>query len=188
MVPTLALGIPGSPTAAVILAGLVVHGIQPGPTMFTEQANFAFAIFWAMLLVNVLFFFVGLYGAKIFARVTLIPVTILWPAVFVFSIVGAYSLDQSMLDVWIAIGSGIIGFYMRRYGFSVVPLAIGLILGGMLEKRLGQSMVMLDEQWWLMLTRPICLFFFVLTALALFGKPLWGMLFRQRAPLKSTGE
>ncbi|MGJ8605784.1 MAG: tripartite tricarboxylate transporter permease [Marivita sp.] len=188
MVPTLALGIPGSPTAAVILAGLVVHGIQPGPTMFTEQADFAFAIFWSMLLVNCLFFFVGLFGAKLFARVTLIPVTILWPAVFTFSIVGAYSLDQSMLDVWIAIASGIIGYYMRRYGYSVVPLAIGLILGGMLEKRLGQSMVMLDEQWWLMLTRPICLFFFVLTALALFGKPLWGMLFRQRAPLKSSGE
>lgn len=188
MVPTLALGIPGSPTAAVILAGLVVHGIQPGPTMFTEQADFAFAIFWSMLLVNCLFFFVGLFGAKLFARVTLIPVTILWPAVFTFSIVGAYSLDQSMLDVWIAIASGIVGYYMRRYGYSVVPLAIGLILGGMLEKRLGQSMVMLDEQWWLMLTRPICLFFFVLTALALFGKPLWGMLFRQRAPLKSSGE
>lgn len=188
MVPTLALGIPGSPTAAVILAGLMVHGIQPGPTMFTEQSTFAFAIFWAMMIVNVLFFFVGLFGAKLFARVTLVPVTILWPAVFTFSIVGAYSLDQSMLDVWIAIASGIIGYYMRRYGYSVVPLAIGLILGGMLEKRLGQSMVMLDEQWWLMLTRPICLFFFALTALALFGKPLWGLLIRQRSPLKSMGE
>ena len=70
----------------------------------------------------------------------------------------------------------------------MVPLAIGLILGGMLEKRLGQSMVMLDEQWWLMLTRPICLFCFVLTALALFGKPLWGLFFKQRPPVKSLGE
>jgi len=188
MVPTLALGIPGSPTAAVILAGLMVHGIRPGPTMFTEQASFAFAIFWAMLLVNLLFFFVGLFGAKLFARVTLIPVTILWPAVFTFSIVGAYALEQSMLDVWIAIAAGIIGYFMRRYGFSVVPLAIGLILGGMLETRLGQSMVMLDEQWWLMFARPLSLFFFVLTALALFGRPLWRLLFRQRTPLESTGE
>lgn len=187
MVPTLALGIPGSPTAAVILAGLMVHGIRPGPTMFTEQATFAFAIFWAMLLVNVLFFFVGLFGAKIFARVTLIPVTILWPAVFAFSIVGAYSLDQSMLDVWIAIVAGVVGYFMRRYGFSVVPLAIGLILGGMLEKRLGQSMVMLDEQWWMMFTRPLCLFFFVLTALALFGKPIWRFTMRTRRLQNSIG-
>lgn len=188
MVPTLALGIPGSPTAAVILAGLMVHGLRPGPTMFTEQADFAFAIFWSMMLVNVIFFFIGLWGAKIFARVTLIPIQILWPVVFIFSIVGAYALEQSMMDVWIAIGSGILGFFMRRHGFSVVPMAIGLILGGMLETRLGQSMVMLDEKWWLMLTRPLTLFFFVLTVLALFGPMVWGRLFKQRSPLESTGE
>jgi len=169
MVPTLALGIPGSPTAAVILAGLMVHGLRPGPTMFTEQSTFVFAIFWSMLLVNVLFFFIGLYGARIFARATLIPLTILWPMVFLFSIVGAYALDQSMIDVWIALIFGVIGYLMRRYGFSVVSLAIGLILGGMLEKRLGQSMVMLDEQWWLIATRPLSLFFLVLTVLALAG-------------------
>ncbi|MEO1238561.1 MAG: tripartite tricarboxylate transporter permease, partial [Pseudomonadota bacterium] len=157
MVPTLALGIPGSPTAAVILAGLMVHGLQPGPTMFTEQAEFAYAIFWAMLMVNVMFIFVGLFGAKIFARVTFVPVQILWPIVFTFSIVGAYALDQSMLDVYIALVSGVIGYFMRRFGYSVVPLAIGLILGGMLEKRLGQSLIMLDDQWWLMFTRPLSL-------------------------------
>ena len=169
MVPTLALGIPGSPTAAVILAGLMVHGLRPGPTMFTEQSTFVFAIFWSMLLVNVLFFFVGLYGARIFARATLIPLTILWPMVFLFSMVGAYALDQSIIDVWIALIFGVIGYLMKRYGFSVVSLAIGLILGGMLEKRLGQSMVMLDEQWWLIATRPLSLLFLVLTVLALAG-------------------
>ncbi len=173
MVPTLALGIPGSPTAAVILAGLMVHGLRPGPTMFTEQADFAFAIFWAMMLVNLLFFGIGLGGAKLFARVTLIPVQVLWPCVFMFSIVGAYALNQSMTDVWIALSSGVLGFFMRRHGFSVVPLAIGLILGGMLETRLGQSMVMLDEKWWLLLARPLTLFFLVLTFLALFGPVIW---------------
>ena len=181
MVPTLALGIPGSPTAAVILAGLLVNGLRPGPTMFTDQAEFAYAIFWSMLFVNLLFLLVGLYGARAFARVTLIPVTVLWPCVFVFSIVGAYALDQSMFDVWIAIAAGILGYFMRMYGFSVVPLAIGLILGGMLEQRLGQSMVMLDEKWWLMLSRPISLFFFILTALALFGRPVFQLINRTKA-------
>ena len=173
MVPTLALGIPGSATAAVILAGLMVHGIRPGPSMFTEQANFAYTIFWSMMLVNLLFLVVGLTGAKIFARITLIPTQVLWPCVFMVSIVGAYALDQSMFDVWIVLISGIIGFFMRRYGFSVVPLAIGLILGEMLEQRLGQSMVMLDEKWWLMFTRPLALLFFCLTIAALFGPVLW---------------
>ena len=173
MVPTLALGIPGSATAAVILAGLMVHGIRPGPSMFTEQANFAYTIFWSMMLVNLMFLLIGLTGAKIFARITLIPTQVLWPCVFMISIVGAYALDQSMFDVWIVLISGIIGFFMRRYGFSVVPLAIGLILGEMLEQRLGQSMVMLDEKWWLMFTRPLSLLFFCLTIAALFGPVLW---------------
>ena len=78
-----------------------------------------------------------------------------------------------MFDVWIVLISGIIGFFMRRYGFSVVPLAIGLILGEMLEQRLGQSMVMLDEKWWLMFTRPLSLLFFCLTIAALLGPVLW---------------
>ena len=176
MVPTLALGIPGSPTAAVILAGLMVHGLRPGPTMFTEQSDFAFSIFWSMMFVNLLFLGVGLLGAKVFARVTLVPVQILWPCVFIFSVVGAYALDQSMVDVWIALGAGVLGYFMRRYGFSVVPLAIGLILGEILEQRFGQSMVMLNEQWWLLPTRPLTLFFLVLTFLALFGKPIWNRL------------
>ncbi len=181
MVPTLALGIPGSPTAAVILAGLLVHGLRPGPTMFTDQANFAFAIFWSMLFVNLLFLAIGLYGARLFARVTLIPTQVLWPCVFMFSIVGAYALAQSMFDVWVALISGVVGYLMRVFGFSVVPLAIGLILGGILEQRLGQSMVMLDEKWWLMVTRPICLVFFVFTALALFG-PLVFKHFKRNRP------
>jgi putative tricarboxylic transport membrane protein len=188
MVPTLALGIPGSPTAAVILAGLMIHGLQPGPTMFTEQAVFAYAIFWSMMFVNILFIFVGLFGAKLFARIAFVPIPILWPIVFTFSIVGAYALDQSFIDVWIAIGAGFLGYFMRRFGYSVVPLAIGLILGGMLEKRLGQSLIMLDDQWWLMLTRPLCILFFALTFLALFGSAIWRRLFTQRDSLKSMGE
>ena len=185
MVPTLALGIPGSPTAAVILAGLLVHGLRPGPTMFTDQANFAFAIFWSMLFVNCLFLGVGLFGAKLFARITLIPIQLLWPGVFIFSIVGAYALDQSMFDVWIALVAGVVGYFMRISGFSVVPLAIGLILGGMLEQRLGQSMVMLDEKWWLMFARPLTLVFFLLTALALFGRHIRGLV--SRRPIQTIG-
>ena len=97
-----------------------------------------------------------------------------------FSVVGAYALDQFMFDVWVALISGVVGYFMRMYGFSVVPLAIGLILGGMLEQRLGQSMVMLDEKWWLMLTRPLSLLFFILTAFALFGPTVWRLLKRAK--------
>ena len=82
MVPTLALGIPGSATAAVILAGLQVHGLRPGPYLFEEQPGLIYSIFFAMLIANVLFLLIGLAGAKIFSRISLVPATILWPMVF----------------------------------------------------------------------------------------------------------
>lgn len=171
LVPTLALGIPGSPTAAIILAGLLTQGVRPGPTMFEEQGEFLGVLFAALLLANLLFLVLGLAGARIFARITLIPVRILWPLVFMFSVVGAYAIRQAPFDVYLALLFGVIGFIMNRTGFSVVSLAIGLVLGGMIEQRLGQSMSMFDGNWSLFFTRPIALAFFVLTALVLFVGP-----------------
>ncbi|WP_432256822.1 tripartite tricarboxylate transporter permease [Limimaricola sp. AA108-03] len=171
LVPTLALGIPGSPTAAIILAGLLTQGLQPGPMLFAEQGEFLGVIFAALLVANLLFLAVGLGGAPIFARITTIPVRILWPLVFLFSIVGAYAIRQSQVDVIIALAFGVIGHLMIRHGFSVVSLAIGLVLGAMVEQRLGQSVAMFRGEWWMLFTRPIALIFFALTLLALFGAP-----------------
>jgi len=103
MVPTLVLGIPGSATTAVILVGLTVHGLRPGPHLFTKQVDAVYAIFGSMLVANIMFFFLGLFAAKLFARVTLIPRAILWPVVFALALIGAYSLTQSMMDVLIVI-------------------------------------------------------------------------------------
>ena len=110
MVPTLALGIPGSSTTAVIIGALMVQGIRPGPHLFLEQPHFLYALFFAMLVANVLFLGLGLAGAKLFSRITLIPPTYLWPSVFIFSVVGAYSLQQSLTDVWVTLIAGLLGF------------------------------------------------------------------------------
>ena len=99
MVPTLALGIPGSATTAVILTGLIIHGVRPGPALFREQPDFLYGIFGAMLIANILFFILGFFGAKIFARITLIPNRLLWPMIFAVSVCGTYSLSQSLTDV-----------------------------------------------------------------------------------------
>ena len=162
MVPTLVLGIPGSATAAVIIVGLMVHGLRPGPYLFTEQVNTVYAIFGAMLAANLMFLVLGLYGAKIFARVTLVPLPILWPIVFALAIIGAYSLNQAMLDVWLVLIFGVVGYFMRRFGFSVAPVAIGLILGEMVETNLQNSLKMLDGQWWMIFTQPLALVFLIL--------------------------
>ena len=167
MVPTLALGIPGSATTAVILTGLIIHGVRPGPSLFREQPDFLYGIFGAMFAANVLFFILGFFGAKIFARVTLVPNKLLWPMIFTLSVCGTYSLSQSLMDIWIMLFFGVIGFFMRRYGFSVVPVIIGLILGELVEGTLRQSLVIFDGNWFMFFTRPIALTFFVFSLIAL---------------------
>ena len=120
-----------------------------------------------MLIANILFFIFGFFGAKIFARITLIPNKLLWPMIFAVSVCGIYSLSQSMLDVWIMIFFGVIGFFMRRYGFSVVPVIIGLILGELVEGTLRQSLVIFEGNWLLFFTRQIAITFFILSLIAL---------------------
>ena len=167
MVPTLALGIPGSATTAVILTGLIIHGVRPGPSLFREQPDFLYGIFGAMLFSNIIFFILGFFGAKIFARVTLIPNKLLWPMVFVVCVCGTYSLNQSLMDIWIMLACGVIGFFMRRFGFSLVPVIIGLILGELVEGTLRQSLVIFDGNWLMFLTRPIVVTFLIFSIAAL---------------------
>jgi putative tricarboxylic transport membrane protein len=167
MVPTLALGIPGSGTTAIILAGLIVQGVRPGPHLFNEQPLLLYAVFSSMLLANLLYLALGLGLAKLFARITLIPPQFLWPVVFVLSVVGAYAPNQAMAEVWVAIAFGFIGFFMRRFGFSPAPLVIGLVLGKIVEETLKQSLIIFDLSWGGFLGRPIAMTLFVLTALFL---------------------
>ena len=120
-----------------------------------------------MAVANIAFLVIGLGGAKIFARITLIPRTFLWPMVFGFSMVGAYSISGSFIDVWVMLISGAVGFLMRRHGFGAAPLVMGLILGKMLEETLSQFMVVYDNKWWRLFESPIVNGFFALTILSL---------------------
>ncbi len=185
MVPTLALGIPGSATTAVILGALMVHGLRPGPYLFAEQPQLLYSIFIAMLIANVMFLGLGLAGAKVFARVTLIPRTFLWPAVFVLAVVGSYALAQSMIDVWIMLIFALLGFVFRRYEFSPAPIIMGLILGELVENSLKQSFLIFDHNLLLFFERPIAVLFFALTLAGLFGPVFVGKLtknFRKLSP------
>ena len=180
MVPTMVLGIPGSGTTAVILVGLMVHGLRPGPYLFTEQVDKVYQIFGAMLLANITFMAMGLYAAKVFARISLVPTPILWPVVFALSVIGAYALNAALLDVWIVLIFGVIGFFARRHGFAVAPIAVGLILGEMVETNLQNSLKMFEGQWWLIAAQPLAALFLVLAVLGLCGQWLFQRLFARR--------
>jgi len=167
MVPTLALGIPGSTTTAIILAGLIIQGVRPGPHLFTEQPILLYVVFGSMLAANLLYLILGLGMAKVFARIALIPNPYLWPPVFVLSVVGSYAPNQSMFDVWVMLAAGVLGFLFRRYGFSPAPLIMGLVLGKMVEETLKQSLLIFDQNWLLFFSRPIVVVLFLITALGL---------------------
>ena len=173
MVPTMVLGIPGSGTTAIILVGLMVHGLRPGPYLFTEQVEAVYQIFGSMLAANVMFLLMGLYAARFFARISLIPTPILWPIVFALSVIGAYALNSSLLDIWIVLIFGVIGFLARRFGFAVAPIAVGLILGKMVEVNLQNSLKIFNGEWWLIFTQPLALFFLFLAFLGLCGPQIF---------------
>ncbi|MBR0665983.1 C4-dicarboxylate ABC transporter permease [Roseomonas hellenica] len=172
MVPTLALGVPGSATTAIILAGLMVQGVRPGPHLFTEQPTLLYAVFASMLAANLLYLVMGMGMAKIFARISLIPPTLLWPGVFVLSVIGAYGPNQAIGDVVVMLAAGVVGFLFRRHGFSPAPLIMGLVLGRMVEETLKQSMIIFDQSVAGFAGRPIALGLLLVTAIGLFGPAL----------------
>ena len=178
MVPTLALGIPGSGSTALILAALIMHGFRPGPYLINETPEFVYAIFGAMLIANFGFLIIGLLGAKFFSLVAFIPKKLLWPAVFIFAMIGSYSFSSSMFDVWVMLTFGVIGYFMSRHGFSAAPLVMGLILGKLVEESFSQSMIIHDNNFFALLEKPIVVFFFILTFLSL-STPLWSKLFKK---------
>jgi len=184
MVPTLALGIPGSATTALILAALIMHGFRPGPHLVRETPGFIYAIFGAMLIANFMFLGIGLVGVQLFSPFTLIPRTLLWPAVFVFAIIGAYAGAASIFDVWVMIVSGLVGFIMLRHSFGLAPLVMGLILGQLVEETFSQSMIMYDNQFLRLFESPIVVGFFIATACSLlwpfFGPVVRGVVTRLR--------
>ncbi len=192
MVPTLALGIPGSGTTAVILVALIMHGFRPGPYLMLQTPHFIYAIFGAMLIANVMFLGIGLAGAKLFSRITLIPRTFLWPSVFVFSMIGSYSYGGSIFDVWTMLVAGVVGFLMLRHGFGPAPLVMGLILGKLIEERLSQAMIMFDNNWLRFFESPWVDVFFALTVVSLLspfiGRPLSALIKRFRPSQQVLGK
>ncbi|PQO22971.1 C4-dicarboxylate ABC transporter permease [Rhodobacteraceae bacterium WD3A24] len=187
MVPTLALGIPGSGTTAVILAALIMHGFQPGPFLMRETPEILYAIFIAMFIANFAFLFIGLAGAKAFSLITLIPRTFLWPSVFCFAVVGSYAYQQQMMDVWTMLIAGLVGFAAMRHGFGPAPFVMGLVLGGLLEKNWSQAMLIFDSQWTLFFHSWIANLFFALTLLSLLSPVISPAMRAVRRRVSSAG-
>jgi putative tricarboxylic transport membrane protein len=155
MVHLLCLGIPGSAATAVMMGAFLLHGIQPGPLLFTKQPVEVYTIIAGMILANIAMIGLGYVAAFSFATLMKVPAAILNTFIVVFCFLGGYALRNDMADVWMTMLFGVLGFVMRRYDLPIAPLVMGLILGPMAEQYFLTSMVANHNDLSVFVTRPV---------------------------------
>ncbi len=172
ILPMITLGIPGSPTAAVMLGGLIVWGLQPGPLLFKEQPEFVWGLIASMYTGNIIGVLMVLAFVPFFAAILRIPFAILTPLIIVVCAIGAYAVHNSMLDVWYMLIFGVTGYVFKKLDYPLAPLVLALVLGDMAESALRQSLIMSQGSLAIFFSRPIsavitvaALFFFILPVL-----------------------
>jgi putative tricarboxylic transport membrane protein len=142
LLPMLTLGVPGSPTAAVLLGGLLIWGLQPGPLLFVEQKDFVWGLIASMYLGNIAGLIVVLTCVPLFAAILRIPFSIIAPVILVICAIGAYTVHNSMFDVWLMLGFGIVGYVFKKLDYPLAPLVLALVLGDRAEDSFRQSMLL----------------------------------------------
>jgi putative tricarboxylic transport membrane protein len=178
ILPMLVLGIPGSPTAAIIMAGVFMWGFIPGPKLFTEQPAFVWTFVASLYAANVAAVIIVMTATPALAAMLRTPYALLAPIIVVLCVVGAYAIQNSLLDVWMVLIFGVIGFVLRKLDFPLAPLVVALVLGDMTETTVRQSLIMSDGSITIFFTRPLALPLMV-CSLLLFALPLLQMSWRR---------
>lgn len=172
-VPLLSLGIPGSATSAIIFGALTVHGMVPGPKLFSEHADIVYALMIGLLISTLLMLIIGVSGIKLFTKVLKVNSKYIIPAVLAFSLFGAYSARNSVFDILLAIVFGIIGLCFKKFAIPIAPAVLGMILGKMAEQNLRQSIVIAHAKsinfLKFIVFRPISIILILLILLLVFG-------------------
>ncbi|KYH31032.1 tripartite tricarboxylate transporter permease [Neomoorella mulderi] len=162
LIPLLCLGLAFTAPSAVLLAGLRIHNIEPGPFLFREAPDLFWGFIASMYLANCILLLLNLPFVGILARLATVRPQVLMPIVSVLCLVGVYSVRNSIFDIWIMLVAGVLGFFLRKWGFPVAPLVIGLVLGGMAENSYRQTCMMAQGNLGFIFNRPIALALFLL--------------------------
>ncbi len=155
LLPMLALGIPGSPTAAVLLGGLLMWGLQPGPLLFVEQKDFVWGLIASMYLANLVGLILVLSTVPLFASILRIPFSIIAPVIIVICAIGAYTVNNAMLDIWFMLLFGIVGYFFKKLDYPLAPLVLALVLGDRAEDAFRQAMLMSQGEVSIMYANPL---------------------------------
>lgn len=155
LVPLLTLGIPGNGTSALFLGGLLIHGLAPGPKLFSQHASIAYGLIFGILVANFFILLIGLFGAPIYAKITKVPNSVLIPIVGAFCILGAYTFRNMAFDMLVILVFGIIGYYMTRANFSMAPFVLAFVLGKNVEIQFRRTLQLLGGNFAGTLFRPL---------------------------------
>jgi putative tricarboxylic transport membrane protein len=172
MVPLLTLGIPGSASTAVLLAAFVMWGLRPGPLLMSENPAFAWGLIASMYLGNVALLAINIFAIPLFVWMVRLPYRILAPAVILVCTIGTYSVNGSMMETWIMLFMGVVGFLMKLFGYSPAALVLALVLGPMAEESLRQSLTISRGSFMVFVERPASLWIIGVAVLLLLLVPL----------------
>jgi putative tricarboxylic transport membrane protein len=184
MLPMLTLGIPGSPTTAILLGGMVIWGLTPGPRLFTDQSEFVWGLIGSFYVSNFFALVINIAFIPLFIWMLRMPFTILAPMIFVLSVVGGYAATQDMHDVWLMLGFGLGAFFLRKLDYPLAPAVLAIVLGPIAEPTLRQSLLLSSGDPSIFFTRaiagPITVIAIILILLPLF-KVIWTKVKSSRA-------
>ena len=167
LIPLLALGIPGDPVTAILLGALLIHGLQPGPLLFTNNPVLVNGIYISLMISYVFILIFSIFSIKLIARLLNIKTSILSAFVLLFCIVGSFALRNSYFDVYVALAFGFIGYWMRKEGFPLGPMILALVLGKMIEQKLSGALKLSEGSFLPFVTRPISLVLLICTVFVL---------------------
>jgi putative tricarboxylic transport membrane protein len=186
MIPALTLGIPGSGVAAIILAGLLIHGMEPGPQLFSDHPDVVFGYMWAMMFTSLMLIVVGgMLSTRVFAQVLRVPSAIMMPIIVALAVIGTYTFENNIFNVYLLFALGFVGYALDRLEFPVAPVILGLFLGQKIEFNLRVSLLISQDDLSILWTRPISIVIIVATLLVIIS-PLIRLAFRRA--LRSYGK
>ena len=179
MLPMITLGIPGSPTTAILLGGMIIWGLRPGPLLFSEHPDFVWGLIGSLYIANFMTLLINLAFIPVFVKVLTMPFTILAPVIFVLCIVGGYAPTQTMHDVWLMFLFGVAGYLLRKLNYPVAPAVLAIVLGPLAERSLRQSLLASQGDPLIFIERPLSATCIAIAAL-LACYPLFRKLMRRR--------
>ncbi|WP_026819829.1 tripartite tricarboxylate transporter permease [Arthrobacter castelli] len=178
-IPTLALGIPGSGTTAILLGAFVIFGIQPGPLLFEQQPELVWGLLVSFFVGNLILLVLNLPLAPVFAQILRVPYSYLYPIILLMSLVGAFAIGNTSFALWVVFGAGILGYFMKRFDFPAAPMVLGLVLGPLLEKYLVQTSALGQGNLLILFHGPISATFTIAAIVAFVGPPVAGLIRRR---------